>query len=120
MKEINAAQKAMELAEEALEKVFGAIATQMCGNINSMLEIEAAKVTAANKTPEQLEKEAAEEAAKTLKAYANDGNMKFAAGILREIEERTAAKILTALEDPILVTQLLDEIKNTKHFNAPK
>ncbi len=62
----------------------------------------------------------AEEAAKTLKAYANDGNLKFAAGILREIEERIAAKILTALEDPILVTQLLDEIKNTKHFTPPK
>ena len=60
-----------------------------------------------------------EDAAKTLKAYANDGNLKFAAGILREIEERNAAKILTALEDPILVTQLLDEIKNAKHIIPP-
>lgn len=59
-----------------------------------------------------------ENAAKTLKAYADGGNLKFAASILSKIEERTAAKILTALEDPILVTQLLDEIKNAKDYKT--
>ncbi len=61
----------------------------------------------------------AEDAANTFKRYANDGKLIMAARILRQIEERTAAKILTAMNDPVLVTQLLDEFKNSLPNQPP-
>ncbi len=65
------------------------------------------------KIAEWIQSMPADDAAKTFKRYADDGKMVMAAKILRQIEERTAAKILSAMNDPVLVTQILDEFKNT-------
>ena len=60
------------------------------------------------------------DAALTFKRYADDGKLDLVARILRQIEARTAAKILSELKDPVLVTQLLDQFKKTIPVTPPK
>ena len=55
-----------------------------------------------------LESMRPEDAAETLKNLANKGNMDFALQLLGYIEERDVAKILDALNDPILVADLTE------------
>jgi len=57
-----------------------------------------------------------EKAAEVLKSMANDGpqQQEIAVQILRNLEEREAAKILSAIEDPKLVQQLIEKFRNLK------
>jgi len=57
-----------------------------------------------------------EKAAEVLKSMANDGpqQQEVAVQILRNLEEREAAKILSAIDDPKLVQQLIEKFRNLK------
>jgi len=57
-----------------------------------------------------------EKAAEVLKSMANDGDeqLAIAVQILRNLEEREAAKILSAIDDPKLVQQLIEKFRNLK------
>lgn len=52
----------------------------------------------------------ADQAARYLKEFANQGDLKFAAQLLKSLDDRQAAKILAALNDPILGTQLVEAL----------
>lgn len=57
-----------------------------------------------------------EKAAEVLKSMANDGpeQQGIVVQILRNLEEREAAKILSAIDDPKLVQQLIEKFRNLK------
>ncbi|WP_437226267.1 hypothetical protein SH661x_004494 [Planctomicrobium sp. SH661] len=57
-----------------------------------------------------------EKAAEVLKSMANDGEqqLEIAVQILRNLEEREAAKILSAIDDPKLVQLLIEKFRNLK------
>lgn len=57
-----------------------------------------------------------EKAAEVLKSMANDGEeqVEIAVQILRNLEEREAAKILSAIDDPKLVQLLIEKFRNLK------
>ncbi len=52
----------------------------------------------------------ADQAARYLKEFANQGDLKFAAQLLKSLDDRQAAKILAALNDPVLGTQLVEAL----------
>ena len=52
-----------------------------------------------------------ETAAEHMKEMINDGKLKSAAQLISNIDERTAAKILAAVNDPVLVGSLMDEFR---------
>ena len=52
-----------------------------------------------------------EQAAGQFKQYANDGKLDLAARLLGHIDEKQAAKILGALNDPVLMSELIDRLK---------
>ncbi|MEZ6130564.1 MAG: hypothetical protein R3C59_17905 [Planctomycetaceae bacterium] len=56
----------------------------------------------------------AEKSAEVLKEMANDGNIKTAVQLLANFEEREAAKILDAFEDPKLLNDFITEFRNLK------
>lgn len=56
----------------------------------------------------------APKAAELLKEMANDGNMDMAVQILANFEEREAAKILSAIDDPKLVQEFVDNFRKLK------
>lgn len=56
----------------------------------------------------------APKAAELLKEMANDGNMEMAVQILANFEEREAAKILSAIDDPKLVQEFVDNFRKLK------
>ena len=53
-----------------------------------------------------------EKSAEYLSELANDGEMDMAAQILGNLEEREASKVLAAIKEPGLVTQLIDRFKS--------
>jgi len=53
-----------------------------------------------------------EKSAEYLSELANDGEMDMAAQILGNLEEREASKVLAAIREPGLVTQLIDRFKS--------
>lgn len=55
-----------------------------------------------------------ENAASVLKEMANDGSMKVAVQLLSNFEEREAAKILDAIDDPKLLNEFITEFRNLK------
>lgn len=55
-----------------------------------------------------------ENAAGVLKEMANDGSMKVAVQLLSNFEEREAAKILDAIDDPKLLNEFITEFRNLK------
>lgn len=61
-----------------------------------------------------------EKAADVVKEMSNDGNLEMAVQILSNFEERDAAKLLTALDDPKLIQQLIDEFKKIKRPEKTK
>lgn len=60
---------------------------------------------------EWFENLAPEQAADYLREFANSGKIEFASSLLREMQARQQSKILTAMNDPILVDQLIDALK---------
>lgn len=59
-----------------------------------------------------------QDAAEYLKQLSNDGKLDVAGQVLHEIEPRDAAKILGALQDPVLIVQLTEELR--KHQGPNK
>lgn len=55
-----------------------------------------------------------EKAAGHLRALSNEGNLEMAVQLLGNFEEREAAKILEAVNDPTLITQLMDKFRGLK------
>lgn len=55
-----------------------------------------------------------EQAADYLREFANTGKIEFASALLREMQARQQSKILTAMNDPVLVDQLIDALKVRK------
>ena len=55
-----------------------------------------------------------EQAATQFKHYSNDGDLDLAARLLGHLDEKQAAKILGALNDPVLMSQLIDRFKLLK------
>ncbi len=53
----------------------------------------------------------AQQAADILIQKANSGDLEFAAALLHSLPDRQKAKILPAIDDPVLVTQLIDSLK---------
>ena len=53
----------------------------------------------------------AEQAADYLKEFANNGKLEFAASLLHKMPDRQKSKILAALNDPTLVSQLIESLK---------
>ncbi len=51
-----------------------------------------------------------EQAANYLKEFANNGELRFAARLLKSLPQRKASKILAAFDDPELVQQILDAL----------
>ena len=54
------------------------------------------------------------QAADYIREFANGGQLEFAAALVHKMEDRQKAKILTELNDPGLVQQLLDALNITK------
>ncbi len=65
----------------------------------------------ANDVKSWFEKLEAQQASDVLKEFANNGKMDFAASILHKMSERQKTKILTALDDPTLVDQLITALR---------
>ena len=57
---------------------------------------------------------APEQAANYLKEFSNNGKMEFAASLLQKMPDRQKSKILGAMEDPVLVDQLIDALSVRK------
>jgi len=55
-----------------------------------------------------------EQAANYLKEFANNGEMEFAARLLKSLQQRQASKILAAFNDPDFVQQILDALSTSK------
>ena len=55
-----------------------------------------------------------EQASDYLKEFANTGRMEFAASLLHKMPDRQKTKILAALNDPVLVSQLIENLKIKK------
>ena len=53
----------------------------------------------------------AEQAADYLKEFANTGKLEFAASLLHKMQDRQKSKILAALNDPVLVSQLIESLE---------
>ncbi len=51
-----------------------------------------------------------EQAASYLKEFSNNGDLRFAARLLKSLPQRKASKILAAFNDPELVQQILDAL----------
>lgn len=61
-----------------------------------------------------------ESAAEYLRELSNDGKMDSALELLSNIEERDAAKILVAMQDPTLVAQLTEKFRGLKRPEKPQ
>ena len=53
----------------------------------------------------------AEQAARTIKEFCNDGKMDLVAQMMRFLDARDVSKLLDALNDPVLVSELLDRYR---------
>ncbi|MEM0926938.1 MAG: hypothetical protein AAGJ83_12930, partial [Planctomycetota bacterium] len=53
-----------------------------------------------------------EQAANYLREFANSGKLSFAAALMQQMPDRQKSKILGALNDPILVDQLIEALQN--------
>ena len=56
----------------------------------------------------------ANQAADYLREFANNGKMDFAALLLQKMPDRQKSKILAAMSDPQLVSQLIEAVKVSK------
>lgn len=56
---------------------------------------------------------APEQAAEYLREFSNNGKMSFAASLLNKMPDRTKSKILGAMNDPILVDQLIESLSTS-------
>jgi len=61
-----------------------------------------------------------EKSAEYLSQLVNDGEMDMAAQILGNLDEREASKVLAAIQDPGLVTQLIDRFKSREQVKKKK
>ncbi|MFG0332952.1 MAG: hypothetical protein ACF8TS_06270 [Maioricimonas sp. JB049] len=61
-----------------------------------------------------------EKAAEVLREMANDGKSDMAVRILANFEEREAAKVLSALDDPKLVQEFVEQFRNLKRPEKKK
>ncbi len=77
-------------------------------------EANAAEATNVRKISSWFQSMPPEKAAEYLRELSNDGNTDSAVKLLENIEERNAAKILAAMEDPTLVVELTEAFRNSK------
>ena len=77
-------------------------------------EANAAEATNIRKISSWFQSMPPEKAAEYLRELSNDGNTTSAVKLLENIEERNAAKILAAMEDPALVVELTEAFRNSK------
>ncbi len=61
-----------------------------------------------------LQSMAPEQSAEAFREFSNNGNIEMAVRLLSFFQERDAAKVLAALDDPILVTQLAERFRKLK------
>ncbi|CAK8991875.1 Uncharacterized protein SCF082_LOCUS2845, partial [Durusdinium trenchii] len=81
---------------------------------STQIEIDASQRENVKRLSDILQGMEPEKAADVVKEMSNDGNLEMAVQILSNFEERDAAKLLTALDDPKLIQQLIDEFKKIK------
>ena len=55
-----------------------------------------------------------QQAAESIRQFANDGKLELAAQILNQFEEKNASEILGSLNDQVLINQLIDQMRKTK------
>ncbi len=83
-------------------------------------EFDAAESTNIKKISQWIQGMPAETAATYLKQLSNDGNIPSAIKLLGNIEERNAAQILAAMDDPALVVQLTEAFRQMKQPPKPQ
>jgi hypothetical protein len=80
----------------------------------SQIELDASETTNLKKISDILQSTPPETAAATLKQLANDGKMAMVVKLLGTMEESKTAKIMSSIEDPAIVAQLMDAYRNLK------
>jgi hypothetical protein len=86
----------------------------------SQMEIDESQVQNVRKMAEWFQNMDADKAAEYLRELANDGKLSMAVQLLSNFEERDAAEILAAMDDPALVIQLTEELKTLKRPEKKK
>lgn len=80
----------------------------------SQIELDATESANLKKISEILQSTPPETAAATLKQLANDGKLPMVVKLLGTMEESKTAKIMSSIEDPAIVAQLMDAYRNLK------
>lgn len=78
-------------------------------------DAEAEKLKTAKNWFKSLE---ANQAANMIKEFANKGDLAFAAQIMKSLDARKVGEIITAIDDPPLITQLFEAIESKKVAEA--
>ncbi len=108
LEELNQLREAVIMEREKTKTEFSAIEAKQ-------IDITAQHKANDKKLSTLLQGMTGEKAAAVLKEMANDGNMTVAVQLLANFEEREAAKILDAIEDPKLLNQFIAEFRNLKN-----
>ncbi len=108
--------QALELSKtqeknDQLQEISLANGKKKPGQAEREMEVIAERVRTAKPWFEGLEDA---QAAKYLKEFANNGELKFAALLLKSLNQRKASKILEAFDDPEFVQQILESLSESE------